>query len=141
MTGLRRHLIRQAAAVLLLLVLPVTTLAQTTRLTFLHTNDNYEIVPTKGWGGFAQLMTLLKEERRGSPNALVTFGGDLLSPSLMSGFQKGAQMIELMNAVGTDIAVLGNHEFDFGPDVLVQRLRESRFPWLATNVTRDGRLV
>lgn len=139
MAGSRRNLIRRTAAVLLLLVLPLTALAQTTKLTFLHTNDNYEIVPTRGWGGFAQLMTVLKEQRRVSPNALVTFGGDLLSPSLLSGFQKGAQMIELMNAVGTDIAVLGNHEFDFGPDVLTQRLRESRFPWLATNVTRDGR--
>jgi 2',3'-cyclic-nucleotide 2'-phosphodiesterase (5'-nucleotidase family) len=139
MAGYRRSLIQRAAVGLLILLLPLTALAQTTKLTFLHTNDNYEIVPTRGWGGFAQLMTVLKQERQASPNSVVTFGGDLLSPSLMSGFQKGAQMIELMNAIGTDIAVLGNHEFDFGPDVLVQRLGESRFPWLATNVTRDGR--
>lgn len=111
-----------------------------TRITFLHTNDNYEIVPTRGWGGFAQLMTLLKRERAAAPNSIVTtFGGDLLSPSIMSGFHKGAQMIELMNAVGIDVAVPGNHEFDFGPDVFAQRVKESKFTWIASNLTRHGR--
>lgn len=111
-----------------------------TRITFLHTNDNYEIVPTRGWGGFAQLMTLLKQERAAAPNSIVTtFGGDLLSPSIMSGFHKGAQMIELMNAVGIDVAVPGNHEFDFGPDVFAQRVKESKFTWIASNLTRNGR--
>jgi 2',3'-cyclic-nucleotide 2'-phosphodiesterase (5'-nucleotidase family) len=132
---------RTALLLLLAILLPAAAPAQTTRLTFLHTNDNYEIVPTRGWGGFAQLMTVLKEQRAASANALTTFGGDLLSPSIMSARHRGAQMIELMNAVGTDVAVLGNHEFDFGPAVLSQRLAESRFPWLATNVTRNGKLL
>ncbi|MFO1160696.1 MAG: 5'-nucleotidase C-terminal domain-containing protein [Reyranellaceae bacterium] len=140
MTRLLRRLVLRtlAAAFLLGLVSAGAAGQEPVRLTFLHTNDNYEIAPTRGWGGFAQLMTLLKEQRALSPNTLVTFGGDLLSPSIMSGLLKGAQMIELMNAVGTDLAVLGNHEFDFGPEVLAQRLEESRFPWLATNVTRNG---
>jgi 5'-nucleotidase / UDP-sugar diphosphatase len=132
---------RSLSVLLLLLALPAAALAQTTRITFLHTNDVYEITPERGWGGFAQLMTVLKEQRALSPNALTTFGGDLLSPSIMSGFHRGAQMIELMNAVGADIAVLGNHEFDFGPAVLRQRLSESRFPWLATNVSDKGKLL
>ena len=33
-----------------------------------------------------------------------------------------------------DYAALGNHEFDFGPDVLRERIRESHFKWLAANV-------
>src|SRR6266850_918668 len=136
-----RRALRHIAAVLVVVLLPIAALGQTTRLTFLHTNDTYEIMPVRGWSGFAQLMTLLKEQRAASAHSLTTFGGDLLSPSIMSGFHRGAQMIELMNAVGTDIAVLGNHEFDFGPDVLRQRIGESRFPWLATNVTHNGALL
>ena len=59
----------------------------------------------------------------------------------MSGLTKGSQMIELYNALGTDLAVLGNHEFDFGDDVLRARMNESKFPWLATNVTQaDGKV-
>src|SRR3984893_2917502 len=141
-SAIGRRIFRRTAAVLLIvLVLPIAALGQTTRLTFLHTNDTYEIVATRGWGGFTQLMTVLKEQRAASAHSLTTFGGDLLSPSIMSGLHRGAQMIELMNAVGTDIAVLGNHEFDFGPDVLRQRMGESRFPWLATNVTRNGAVL
>ncbi len=93
----RRALRQIAVVVALALLLPIAALGQTTRLTFLHTNDTYEIVPTGGWGGFAQLMTVLKEQRATSANSLTTFGGDLLSPSIMSSFHRGAQMIELMS--------------------------------------------
>ncbi len=116
------------------LVSPLAALAQTVKLTLLHTNDVYEIAPVRGWGGLAELATVLKKERSLAPNSLTTFGGDMISPSLLSGLTKGAQMIELMNAVGTDLAVLGNHEFDFGDDVLGRRMDESKFVWLATNV-------
>ena len=41
-----------------------------------------------------------------------------------------------MNLVGYDAAVLGNHEFNFGLDVLRRSLEQSRFPWLAANLLR-----
>jgi 5'-nucleotidase len=47
---------------------------------------------------------------------------------------KGAQMIEAWNAAGLDYATFGNHEFDFGPDVLKERMKESKFGWVAANV-------
>ena len=47
-------------------------------------------------------------------------------------------MIEAWNALGLDAAVFGNHEFDFGPEVLRRRMRESRFPWLGANVVEPG---
>jgi 5'-nucleotidase / UDP-sugar diphosphatase len=40
----------------------------------------------------------------------------------------------VLNAVGLDMATFGNHEFDFGPDVLRRRMGESRFAWLSANV-------
>ena len=67
----RRPLFASVLAALLALlpgaVQPVAAQEQT-RITFLHTNDNYEIVPTREWGGFAQLMTLLKKERAAAAN-------------------------------------------------------------------------
>ena len=129
------------AGVLFALVLSIASLPAssqtapaTAKVTFLHTNDVYAISPIKGWGGFAELMTALKKERAAAQASVTTFGGDLISPSLMSGLTKGTQMIEMMNAVGVDLAVLGNHEFDFGPDVARARIAESKFPWLAANV-------
>jgi len=126
--------------VLVTLTLVPAALAQKETLTFLHLNDVYEISPKQGRGGFAPLMTLLKQERAKAPQALTTLGGDLLGSSMMSGITKGTQMVELMNAVGLDIAVVGNHEFDFGSEILKQRVAESKFPWLGTNVLgADGR--
>jgi 2',3'-cyclic-nucleotide 2'-phosphodiesterase (5'-nucleotidase family) len=136
---------RQAllTAMALALALPATlapALAEPVTITFLHTNDVYEISPKDGQGGLAELKTLLDRERAANPNTITTFGGDLISPSVMSGVTKGAQMIDLYNALGTDVAVPGNHEFDFGPEIAEQRMAESAFPWLGANVLgRDGK--
>lgn len=114
--------------------------AQNGNLTFLHFNDVSEITPQKGKGGLASLMTLLAAERQRNPAAITTLGGDFLSPSLMSGTDKGASMVATLNAVGVDVAVFGNHEFDFGADVAVRRLSESKFPWLGSNIrAKDGK--
>lgn len=119
-----------AAAVLL--ALPAAADAETRQVRLLHVNDVYEIGPDRdGLGGFGPLARLIAEHEP----ALVTFGGDLISPSVLSSLTRGAHMVSLMNAVGTDVAVVGNHEFDFGPEVFAERLDESAFPWLAANLT------
>jgi len=44
-------------------------------------------------------------------------------------------MVELFGALGPSTSSpSGNHEFDFGPDVLKSRIAESKFPWVGTNV-------
>jgi 5'-nucleotidase len=52
-------------------------------------------------------------------------------------------MIAALNAAGLDIATLGNHEFDFGADVLIQRMREANWQWLVSNVidTNTGKPI
>ena len=139
MRSLMRRFATRTVAIGILLVLPLVAAAEPTKITFLHVNDVYEISPKRGQGGFAELMTLLRQERAAAEISITTFGGDLISPSVMSGLTKGTQMVELMNAIGTDVAVPGNHEFDFGPEIAGQRIGESRFPWLGTNVLgKDG---
>ncbi|CAO3358682.1 bifunctional metallophosphatase/5'-nucleotidase [Azospirillum melinis] len=133
----RRLIAAPLFAILLGTALPAW--AQSGTLTFLHVNDVYEIAPVKGQGGFGPLMTLLKRERAAAPDAITTVGGDFLSPSLLSGTTRGEQMIALFNAIGVDAVTFGNHEFDFGPDLLKQRMAESKFPWIGTNVrSADG---
>jgi len=111
-----------------------------TRLTFLHFNDAYQISPRRGLGGMGPMATLIQRERARAPQSVLSFGGDLISPSLLSGITKGAHMVEFANALRLQIAVLGNHEFDFGPDVLAQRIGESKFSWLGANVLgTDGK--
>ncbi|GEO80794.1 multifunctional 2',3'-cyclic-nucleotide 2'-phosphodiesterase/5'-nucleotidase/3'-nucleotidase [Pararhodospirillum oryzae] len=102
----------------------------------LHVNDVYEVAPDRqGLGGLAELKTLVGTERArsGADQVLVTFGGDLLSPSLLSSLDQGAHMLVALNEVGVDVAVPGNHEFDFGAGVAARLLGGSPFPWLLAN--------
>ncbi|CAN5545966.1 5'-nucleotidase C-terminal domain-containing protein [soil metagenome] len=108
----------------------------TIRITLLQLNDVYQFVPVdRGTrGGLARVMTLKKQIQKESPHMLFLFAGDTISPSVESITHKGAQMIESWNTVGLDYATFGNHEFDFGPEVLRERIKESRFAWIAANV-------
>jgi len=139
---LPRFLLRRAAltfAVALSLVLSAHAQAargRTVRVTLLQVNDVYQISPVdKGKaGGLARLTTLRKKIAAESPNTLFLLAGDTLSPSVASNIFKGEQMIAGWNAAGLDYAALGNHEFDFGNDILTQRMKESKFAWLGANV-------
>jgi 5'-nucleotidase len=107
------------------------------RVTLLQVNDVYQFAPVDGGtrGGIARVATVRKQVMAESPHTLFLLAGDTLSPSIESNTYKGAQMIEAWNTAGLDYATFGNHEFDFGPDVLRQRMTESKFKWLAANVT------
>src|SRR2546423_8078311 len=106
------------------------------KVTLLQVNDVYQFAPvdqgTKG--GLGRLLTLRNSIKQENPNTLFLMSGDTISPSVESITYKGAQMIEAWNAIGLDYATFGNHEFDFGPDVLKQRMKESKFGWIAANV-------
>ena len=132
MKTVRKSVALVAAGVLL--AVAVVARAEPTTITFLHVNDVSEYAPKRGSGGVAPLMTLLEREREASPHTVTTFGGDLFSPSLASGLTKGAHMVEMMNAIGLDVAVAGNHEYDFGPEIAARNYAASAFPWLGTNV-------
>jgi 2',3'-cyclic-nucleotide 2'-phosphodiesterase (5'-nucleotidase family) len=138
-----RGLARAVLCVLLLVSSATMVIAEPLNLTIVHVNDWDRMEDDRGSGGAAKIAAVVKDERARAEAdggfAVVTFGGDMLSPSLLSGIDKGAHMIDLANAIGIDVAVLGNHEFDFGPDVLKQRLSESKAQWLAGNVTYKGK--
>src|SRR6476646_7557304 len=105
------------------------------RVTLLQVNDVYQFTPAAhGRGGLARVLTLRKSIKAENPNTLFLLAGDAISPSVESITYKGAQMIEAWNAIGLDYATFGNHEFDFGPDTLKDRIRESKFGWVAANV-------
>lgn len=132
---------RLAMALVLLAGVFLTTAApqQTdcnVRVTLLQVNDVYQFMPVdqNTTGGLGRLLTLKQKFQNENPNTLLLLAGDTISPSVESITYKGAQMIEAWNTIGLDYATFGNHEFDFGPDVLKQRMQESKFGWIAANV-------
>ena len=116
--------------------------AEPVTLTIVHVNDLDRLDGSGDRGGVARLAAVVKDVRARADHVLVTHGGDAISPSLLSSFDKGAHMIDLFNQVGFDAMVLGNHEFDFTPAVTVERIAEAGFPMLASNaVEPDGTLI
>ena len=103
-------------------------------VTFLQINDVYTTVPVDDVGGLARVATLKKQVAAAGRTPFLVIAGDFLSPSVASSVFKGAHMIAALNAAGLDLATLGNHEFDFGDDVLIERMREATFQWVVSNV-------
>ncbi|MGL4729211.1 MAG: metallophosphoesterase, partial [Bosea sp. (in: a-proteobacteria)] len=94
--------------------------------TLLLVNDIYKMGGEKGRGGFARVAAIAKAERERGVPVFFAHAGDCFSPSLMSGFDQGAHIVELQNMIGLDVFVPGNHEFDFGKDTYFKRIAEQK---------------
>jgi len=101
-------------------------------------NGKTEMLET---GGAAYLATLIAQEKSGHPNTIVVSAGDLTGASpLVSALLKDEPTINVMNRVGLDINVVGNHEFDYGAKELLRKksgegdFKGAAFDYLAANV-------
>jgi 2',3'-cyclic-nucleotide 2'-phosphodiesterase (5'-nucleotidase family) len=103
-------------------------------VTFLQINDVYSTLPIDGIGGLARVATVKQTLAAAGRTPFLVLAGDFLSPSVASSVFKGAQMIAALNAAGLDMATLGNHEFDFGDDLLITRMHEAKWQWVVSNV-------
>jgi len=110
---------------------------QTVTFRFVQTNDLDRMEESDGRGGFARLAAVLKAERAEGSTFFV-HSGDTISPSLLSGIDKGAHMIDILNQMGVDVMTPGNHEFDFGAETFRARIGEAKFPIVTSNVREPG---
>ena len=105
---------------------------------FVQTNDIDRMEERDGQGGFARLAAVLEMEKAEGPTIFV-HSGDTISPSLLSGLDKGKHIVDILNAMEVDVLVPGNHEFDFGPEIFRERVAEMSFPVVASNLSEaDG---
>jgi 2',3'-cyclic-nucleotide 2'-phosphodiesterase (5'-nucleotidase family) len=112
-------------------------LATTPWLRIIKINDVYEL------DSFPRLNTLIdqhkyKEQSKEVTDICITLcAGDFLAPSLLRSLDdKGTSiMVDILNAIiGCDYVCLGNHENDVGTDALIQRIHESKFVWINSNL-------
>jgi 2',3'-cyclic-nucleotide 2'-phosphodiesterase (5'-nucleotidase family) len=120
------------------------------KLTILHTNDIHgHLTAWKGWegdlkdktvGGLGRLAGAIAQARKETKDALLLDAGDLLGDSMIADLTEGKAMVEALNHLGYDAMSIGNHEPDFGTDVLRQRMKDATFTVLAANlIERNGR--
>ncbi|MBI4643848.1 MAG: 5'-nucleotidase C-terminal domain-containing protein [Deltaproteobacteria bacterium] len=90
-------------------------------------------------GGVSYLAAEVNKLRKEKP-ALLLAAGDMIQGHSWANLFRGKSSIALMNLMRFDAMVVGNHEFDFGQDVLKKRIAEARFPVLGANVEgfKDG---
>jgi 2',3'-cyclic-nucleotide 2'-phosphodiesterase (5'-nucleotidase family) len=106
--------------------------AEVVKITLLGVGDVYKFEGGKTRGGMARLNAVARAEKAANPNFLYLFDGDLLSPSLLSGLDRGMNMITLTNVVPFDLAVPGNHEYDFVEN-FDEKLKASKYPARSTS--------
>ena len=130
-----------------------TTLAaqEAQELWILHTNDTHsrvEPIPTTdshpewaGKAGFVRRVTLLKELRKQDPDLLLFDCGDFSQGSPYYNMFRGEVEVKLMNEMGYDAVVIGNHEFDFGLDNMARLFRLAKFPVVCANYGVKGTVL
>ena len=86
---------------------------------------------------FPRLKTLIENDRAQNSKVFFVSAGDLFSGNPIVDYHenKGFPMIDLLNDCGLDISVIGNHEFDYGQDVLNARIDQAEFPFICDNVS------
>lgn len=111
-----------------------------------HTTDLHgHIVPTKTYtgienvGGLARCATCIRQWRRESPDSLLVDIGDVYQGTAESLVNNGNLMIGLLNRLGYDAWTLGNHDFDWGPEILEKNLTLSKPPILTGNLRVSGK--
>ncbi len=116
---------------------PSSTLKEPTAITVLYTSDEHGWMEGQKEGQGAANMVGLWHEKEGYPDKgrfLVLSGGDNWTGPAVSTWYQGSSMLEVMGAMGYQASAVGNHEFDFGLDVLKSRVTASPYPFLAANI-------
>jgi len=102
----------------------------TKNLTIFFVNDQHGQL-----NNFSKIKYIVDKEKENT-NVIVACSGDIFSgnPVVDNYPEKGYPMIDIMNKVGFDISVIGNHEFDYGEANLKVRLEQANFEWICANI-------
>lgn len=97
-------------------------------LTIVHTNDLHAHLEN-----FAAVAQVAKDARARNPNTLFLDGGDCITGTVASTVFQGTPVFDVMNSMGYDAGVIGNHEFDHGWRKVHEFTELARHPLLCAN--------
>ena len=90
--------------------------------------------------GYAGLVAI-RDSLKKTNHVLLVDNGDAIQGEPVGTMTTGDAIITLMNSVGYDIAIPGNHEFDYGMDRFLELAGKARFPYISCNFNKEGELV
>jgi len=118
---------------------------ETGKIVILHTNDVHcgidqakdddGKVTNIGYAGVAAYKAEM-EAQYGEANVTLVDAGDAIQGEAIGTLTKGSAIVEIMNKVGYDLAIPGNHEFDFGMDNFLDLAKnKAEYTYLCCNFT------
>jgi len=115
-------------------------------IVILHTNDTHsriEPVPESdriagNKGGVVRRINYIEQVRKENKNVLLFDAGDFLQGTPYFNLFKGEVETEAMNLMRYDAVTLGNHEFDYGLEILEKVVRRAKFPIISSNYDFSG---
>ena len=84
--------------------------------------------------GAAKFVGELKKVKEKNPNTIVVSGGDMYQGSALSNLLKGKPVSDMNKALGVQFSSVGNHEFDWGYDLIPGWAKDGGFEFLASNI-------
>lgn len=125
-----------AILVLLVLLAGVVGAQDTYELTIMHTNDvhGHHEPQRNGDGGAARQATVVQQIRAEGGNSLLLDAGDRFTGTLFHVQHRGQDSVQIMNAIGYDAIVLGNHEFNEGSEKLAEFVQALDSPTVSANI-------
>lgn len=113
------------------------------RLSFYAVNDLHgKFMDTDEQPGVDELSTYIKQLYADpAREEILLSSGDMWQGTVESSANRGALMTEWMNEMDFVGMTLGNHEYDWGATALSTNSENAEFPFLAINVTYNGRAV
>ncbi len=150
-TYTRRRFLRKLGQGALLAALPAPVWADDANavtISILHTTDLHgHILPTVDYngvadlGGLARCATQIRAWQRANPHSLLLDIGDVYQGTEVGLNTRGATMIRCLNALNYNAWVVGNHEFDWGPEPFANSVGLSSMPVLSGNALIEGKPV
>lgn len=127
-------------------IICLTVGLQAQNLIILHTNDTHsriEPLPetdkyAPNLGGVVPRAAYVKKVRSENKNVLLFDAGDFLQGTPYFNIFKGEVEVNTMNLLKYDAVTLGNHEFDYGMEVLIDVVKKAEFPIVCTNYDFSG---
>ena len=131
---------KKVAAIMMIMIIAITGVfaqsisevyhgAYEGKVVILHSNDVHGALE-----GYAKMATLYKYYEKEGAKTIVVDDGDFAQGSPYVSLSKGHNAITMMNAVPYHVVGLGNHEFDYGYDQLMENLKDAKFYALCANV-------
>lgn len=83
--------------------------------------------------GYARIAGLKKQLEAEGNDVILADMGDAIQGDVIGTLSEGEYIIDIMDQVGYDLAVPGNHEFDYGMDQFLSLAEKASFPYLSCN--------